>query len=197
MPADPTGGTLGGSGIRAGGAKERDMGNSRRLLSHWDSAGILALALSLAACGDDGSTGATGPAGPPGDPGVGVTSEATALTCAVDGITIASPPVVDFTMTNEHGVRFVGLAPGQIRFTLAKLVPGTNGNPDSWQSYINRTETKGAGAWGAGGTAIQANSESNGTLVSNLDGTYRYTFANDVTNMTAPLAVTWQPTLTH
>jgi OmcA/MtrC family decaheme c-type cytochrome len=155
-------------------------------------------ALLLAACsGDEGAPGAAGPAGSPGSPGVGVTASATALSFAVDAITVASPPVVDFTLTNEAGIRYVGLAQGQVRFTLAKLVPGTNGNPDAWQSYINRTETRGAGAWGAGGTAIQATSESNGTLVNNMDGTYRYTFATNVTNVTSPLAVAWQPALTH
>ena len=155
---------------------------------------ILAGLLLVGCSGDDG---ARGPAGVPGIPGPGTTSEATALGFTVDGITIASPPVVDFTLTNEDGVRFTGLASGQIRFTLAKLVPGANGDPSAWHSYINRTETKGAGDWGAGGTEVQATSESNGTLVNNLDGSYTYTFANDVTNITTPLAVTWEPTLTH
>ncbi len=157
---------------------------------------VAAVLLLLGGC-EDGDRGAAGAPGPPGPPGIGVSGSATALSFALDGITIASPPVVDFTLTNEDGVRFVGLAQGQVRFTLAKLVPGTNGAPSSWQNYINRTETKGAGAWGAGGTAIQGNSESNGTLVNNLDGTYRYTFATDVTAVTTPLAVSWQPTLTH
>jgi OmcA/MtrC family decaheme c-type cytochrome len=158
----------------------------------------LSLALAaglLAGCsGDDGNRGA---AGEPGPPGPGTTSDAAVLNFAVDAIAVGGPPVVDFTLTNEDGVRYTGLAQGQIRFTLAKLVPGANGAPSAWQGYINRTETKGAGAWGAGGTAIQANSESNGTLVNNLDGTYTYTFANDVTAITAPLAVSWDPALTH
>lgn len=157
--------------------------------------GAAAALLLLAGCsGDDGAPGV---AGAPGTPGVGTSSTATTVAFAVNRVTIASPPVVEFTLTNEDGVRYTGLAQGQIRFTLAKLVPGTNGNPSAWQSYINRTETKGAGAWGAGGTAIQATSESNGTLVNNLDGTYRYTFANNVTAISSPLAVSWQPTLTH
>lgn len=151
--------------------------------------------LLLGGCsGDDGAPGALGP---PGPAGIGTSSAATALTFSVDRITIASPPVVDFTLKNEDGVRFTGLAQGQIRFALAKLVPGSSGNPGYWQNYINRTETKGAGAWGAGGTKIQATTESNGTLVNNLDGTYRYTFATNVTSVTSPLAVSWQPALTH
>ncbi|MGQ0587360.1 MAG: OmcA/MtrC family decaheme c-type cytochrome [Gammaproteobacteria bacterium] len=166
-------------------------GSSRR----W--AWAAACCLLLSACAEDGSDGDDGAAGPPGPPGVGVTLEADSLAFTVDGITITSPPVVEFTLTNQGGVRFAGLAQGQIRFTLAKLVPAAGGNPAYWQNYINRTETKGAGAWGAGGTAIQGNSESNGTLVNHLDGTYTYTFATDVTAVTSPIAVSWQPALTH
>jgi OmcA/MtrC family decaheme c-type cytochrome len=151
----------------------------------------------LAGCSDDGARGAAGAPGVPGPPGPGTTSEAQSLTFSVDSISVATPQVIDFTVVNEDGVRFTGLAQGQIRFTVAKLVPGTDGAPTDWQNYINRTETKGAGAWGDGGTAIQGNSESNGTLVNNLDGTYRYTFANNLTAITTPLAVSWQPTLTH
>ncbi len=36
-----------------------------------------------------------------------------------------------------------------------------------------------------------------GTLVDNNNGSYRYTYATDVTNVTSPLAVSYQPTLTH
>jgi OmcA/MtrC family decaheme c-type cytochrome len=160
----------------------------------WTMAAALAAALLAGCAGDDGSNGEDGEPGPPGP---GTTSEATSLAFAVDAITIASPPVVEFTLTNEDGVRFTGLAQGQIRFTLVKLVPGVDGAPDAWQSYINTTQTKGAGEWGAGGSAIQATSDRNGTLVNNLDGTYTYTFLNDVTNITTPLAVSWEPTLTH
>ena len=151
---------------------------------------LLAAVLLLAGCsGDDGIAGVAGV------PGVGTSSTATSIGFAVDSITIASPPVVDFTLTNEDGVRYTGLVAGQIRFTFAKLVPGTNGNPSYWQSYINRTETPVVGPGTQ--TTMQATSESNGTLVNNLDGTYRYTFATDVTNVTSPLGVSYEPGLTH
>jgi len=157
-----------------------------------------ALCLLLAACADDGKDGTDGTDGADGPPGVGVTTEANSLVFTVDGITIASPPVVDFTLTNERGVRFVGLAQGQPRFTLAKLVPAAGGNPAYWQSYINRTEAIDNPPIGPGTQpAIQATSESNGTLVNHMDGTYTYTFATDVMAVTSPLAVSWQPTLTH
>ncbi len=161
------------------------------------AASALALGL-LAGCAEDGSDGSDGADGTPGPPGVGVSGEATSIAFAVDGITITSPPVVDFTLTNEHGVRFVGLAQGQIRFTLAKLVPAAGGNPAYWQSYINRTDNIDNPPIGPGTQpAIQATSESNGALVNHMDGTYTYTFATNVTAVTSPLAVSWQPTLTH
>ena len=146
-------------------------------------------ALAAACSGDDGS------AGPPGSPGVGVTGKAESLTVTVNRVTIASPPAVEFTLTNEDGIRFVGLPASRVRFTLAKLVPGANGNPSAWQSYINRTETPTVGP----GTEpkIQGTSENNGTLVSHGDGTYTYTFATNVTTVTSPLAVAYEPGLTH
>lgn len=150
-------------------------------------------ALLLAGCqGDDGAIGAEGQPGPPGP---ATTSEATSLTFALDTITTTGTPTVEFTVTNEDGVRFTGLQQGQVRFTFAKLVPGSNGDPSRWQSYINRTEAPDVGPGTE--TTIQATSESNGTLTNNLDGTYSYEFVNAFTNITTPLAVSWEPDLTH
>ena len=157
------------------------------------AAGIL-LAAVLAACGGGGSDGDSGPPGPPGP---GVTGDASTLTATITGVTIASPPVVEFTVINQDGIRFIGLAASNVRFTIAKLIPGANGNPSRWQSYLNRTETVGAGAWGSGGSQIQATTENNGSFVNHGDGTYTYSFANDIANITSPLAVTYDPGLTH
>lgn len=154
---------------------------------------LFAAALLVAGCGDDGAQGPAGPAGP-GGAGVPVTSTASALTVNVDSVTIASPPVVELTVTNELGVRYVGLAAPS--FTLAKLVPGSNGGPSAWQSYINRVEAADSNGPGTEDT-IQATTDSGGTWTSNGDGTYTYTFGKDITNITTPLAVSYQPTLTH
>src|SRR6185503_17709253 len=63
---------------------------------------IFAIALLAGGCSvDDGHDGAAGAPGTPGPPGPGVSGSATSLTFAVDSITIASAPVVDFTLTNE------------------------------------------------------------------------------------------------
>lgn len=161
--------------------------SSRRIL-----AATLAALLLVGCEGDDGAPGAPGG---PGGPGPSTTGEATALSFAIDSFTTTGTPVIEFTVTNEDGVRFTGLEQGQVRFTFAKLVPGANGNPASWQSYINRTEAPDVGPGTE--TVIQATSESNGTLANNLDGTYTYTFVNAFTNITSPLAVSWEPGLTH
>ena len=173
--------------------------------------------------GDDGAAGAAGPAGPAGPPGppgdagppvdtsvpIGDGSALTAeeievfgkLEATITGVTVSSPPVVDFTVLDANGNPAVGLAANTVRFTFAKLQPSdpdVNGGLPYWQSYINRAVTPDQpGGPNVLPTAIQANTESGGTLEDLGSGQYRYTFATDVTNITTPIAVPWQPNLTH
>jgi len=156
----------------------------------------------LAACsGDDGATGATGPQGVPG---TSLSSSATELTVTIDGVTVASPPVVNFTVTNEAGQGFTGFTDTDLRFNIAKLTPGTFGDPSTWQNYIM-----------TGGDAVHGSQERNrgratdvwGELVNHNDGSYTYTFKTDITNVECPapcttadgklLDVSYQPGLTH
>jgi OmcA/MtrC family decaheme c-type cytochrome len=166
---------------------------------------VAAFLFLLVGCsGDNGSQGPTGPAGAPGGSSP---STATALTITITGVTIHSAPVVDFTVANEAGTPIVGIADGDLRFNIAKLTPGTNGEPSKWQNYINR----------ASGVAVQGSQERFrsgfpwGTLVSHGDGSYTYTFATDITSATAnpcpatpcndadgkALDISYQPNLTH
>ena len=178
--------------------------------SAYQWSGLLAAVsvLTFALSGCSGSDGGAGPAGAPGAT-VGVTSPATAtaLTMAITGATVDSPPVVNFTVTDQNGVPVAGLVDTDLRFNIAKLVPGTNGDPSKWQNYINR----------ASGGAVQGSQERKtttagyrwGTLIDNKNGTYTYTFATDITSSTdnvcpAPctdadgnaLDISYQPTLT-
>ena len=68
----------------------------------------------------------------------------------VTSVSINSPPVVNFTVTDATGVPVKGLGnrqeqhghlrrPDQPVVSLAKLVPGTNGAPSQWVSYIVTT----------------------------------------------------------
>ena len=165
------------------------------------------LALALAGCGGGGSGGAVSAGTPAGPVGSTITTAAlaasTALTTTITGVSINSPPVVNFTVTNELGTGMAGLTAADLRFNVAKLAPGSNGGPSAWQNYINRA----VGGAVQGAQERSASGYSFGTLVSYGDGTYTYTFATDIKNATCPapctdadgkaLDLSYQPGLTH
>ncbi len=84
----------------------------------------------------------------------------------------------------------------EVRVTLAKLVPKAGGG-DQWQSYINRVETAGKGAWPGVDDALQATADANGVLQPITAGVYVYTFATNPQTIMAPVAVPWEPTRRH
>ena len=159
--------------------------------------------------GDDGATGATGPAGPagptgPAGPATVVNASlmsagqfaATQFNATITSVTIASPPVVNFTVTDQlgNGVTGLGLATKSstatepryqnLAFTLAKLIQDPQlggGGPSRWVSYIVTTVPTTA----AVATAQRPSTESNGKLVDNGNGTYKYTFYRDITQVKA------------
>jgi OmcA/MtrC family decaheme c-type cytochrome len=186
----------------------------------WGLVAVLAAgALALAGCGGSGSAGPTGPQGNPGPEGppgpqgppgptgsniVQIPSNAEAPTDAdialwtalapqvtVTSVSIASAPVVNFTVTDAAGNPVVGLGNTSqsstatkagltnLAFALAKLVPGTDGSPSKWVSYIVTSvpTTTAAAAPSRPGT------DNTGTLVDNGDGSYKYTFYRDVTQI--------------
>lgn len=168
--------------------------------------------------GPPGDTGAAGPSGPPGNPGAGgagttsVGSNALTSTAAIQAnaqawaaleptvtvtsVTIASPPVVTFTVVDGFGRPVVGLGNttrsstatvasyANLSFALAKLVPGTGGAPSKWVSYIVTTVPTTTSA----AAPTRPSTDNTGTLVDNGDGTYKYTFYRDVTTMSAQVA---------
>ncbi|WP_455235129.1 OmcA/MtrC family decaheme c-type cytochrome [Thiogranum longum] len=132
--------------------------------------GIVVLALGIAACGgDDGDDGDPGPPGPPGA-GAGGVNAATVpsdqFAAEITGVSVASPPVVTFTLETSSdsafpGININGLQLSNVRFYMAKLVPSVNGEPSRWVDYTTR--------------------DNSGTFEANEDGSYTYTFAEDVT----------------
>ena len=148
--------------------------------------------MALTGCGGD--DGAPGQPGLPAGIDIGNAAEIHAF---IDGVTIASPAVVDFTLMDGNGTPIKNLPAGSISFKLAKLVPGTDGNASAWQSYINEMEQPGAGPGTEAKTQAATENGSLGTLVDNQDGTYRYTFSFDIATVTTPISVSYQPTLTH
>jgi OmcA/MtrC family decaheme c-type cytochrome len=180
--------------------------------------GLLALIISgLAGCGGGGSDGAAGAPGTPGTPGtngnvLNATSLSTdqwlALKPSIDptsiSVTINSPPVVKFKVTDQYGNPLVGLG-GQRKlstaltptnynmfFTLAKLVPVVGG-PSKWVNYLvtKPVATGTANASVADGmtwAGTYPTPEQEGTLVDNGDGSYQYTFLRDIKHAAAIVA---------
>lgn len=171
--------------------------------------GLLAIIISvLAGCG--GKDGATGPAGssagtyaiPVGSNTVSPTAESIAAWKAlapqvtVTGVTIASPPVVSFTVKDAAGNAIVGLGNKStssstgissltnMYFTLAKLVPVTGG-PSKWVTYlvtkpVATGTTKAVVNGGVSWLGTYPTSDKEGTLVDKGDGSYQYTFFRDI-----------------
>jgi len=127
---------------------------------------------------------------------VGVNAQAWSAmeaTIEVTNVTIASPPVVSFRVTDGFGRAVVGLGNTtkaanatvasypNLAFALAKLVPGTNGNPSKWVSYIVTTVPTTTTA----AAPTRPSTDNTGTLVDNGDGSYKYTFYRDITAIKA------------
>lgn len=185
---------------------------------------LAALVLALAGCGG-GSSGSSEPVPTPAATLQQTLSQAAAVaandtatnsasafavlqSAGVPAVTATSPLKVNFTVFSD-GVVKQGLALSNVSFAIAKLVPGTNGDPDQWVNYIYRTETATAGV-GPGGkpvlaTAQQATTDSKQTdaalaaaqLVYNADGYYTYTFRTDIKDPTKTTGVVFEPDRTH
>ena len=165
--------------------------------------------------GDSGQTGPTGPTGPADVPislggdvkNVGTGSTLTAQQIADIGTLVASidsaaitgnKPVIEITVKTDKGGAVLGLAATTLRLGVAKLVPAAGGFPSRWQSYINRSGAPSIATPALTG-AVQANTES-GVAAGWQElgaGKYRYTSAVDLSKVTTPIAVAYEPTLTH
>lgn len=152
--------------------------------------------LILGGCGATGDTGATGPAGASGPPGPVVRSAATSLTITVTDAKIGEPTTVDFKVTDQNGIGYAGIPQSSFEFIIAKLVPGSNGDPDEWQNYINKS-VKPNGIGPGTKDTIQPQTDAGGTLKDNGDGTYEYAFGTDIENVTQPVAVKFDAGLVH
>jgi len=192
------------------------------------SAAIL-FAITIAGCGGGGGGTETTPGGGTGTPGtpVGQALTTAAAAAANDSAINSSAP---FTVLQQAGVAPVSVASGapkvnfavfssgraktdlrlaDVSVAVAKLVPGTNGNPDQWVNYIYRTETATATVGPNGrpvlASARQATTDSKQTdpalaaqqLVLNPDGYYTYTFRTDIRNPAQTSGVTFEPDRTH
>lgn len=185
-------------------------------LLRWGAACLAVLA--IAGCGGGGSGGET-PA-----PGTAVSVKdaiAAASTVAANdtatstsasftvlqnaglpAVTVNSPPVVNFAVFSDGAIK-TGLVFTDARFAIAKLVPGTDGNPDQWMNYISTTATA-VPTVGPGGAAVLASALQATTDTAaadrfsyNADGYYTYTFKTDIKDITKTNGVTFEPNRTH
>jgi OmcA/MtrC family decaheme c-type cytochrome len=142
------------------------------------------------------------------------------MTGTVTGVTIASPPVVNFKLATKQGVPVIGFGSTSkastatvasypnLAFSLAKLIPASGGTPSKWISYIVTTVPSTTTA----SAPTRPSTDNTGTLVDNKDGSYTYTFYRDVPGIkalvdamtvTAPNNkadlgdLTYDPALTH
>ncbi len=176
----------------------------------WLGSAVLAATVGLSGCsdGNDGAAGARGPAGP----NFIVASEIPETVVAtIDSATVADDGTlaVNFSIEDERGNGFVGLAANQIRFTVAQLIPAGadgDGEPSKWQSYINRVEKAPTSSANGPGSVdqFQATSETaSGTSAADTDGftdkgdgSYSYTLAANLKTAAAP-ALTYDASRTH
>ncbi len=175
----------------------------------------LILAATLAGCGG----GSSGPAAPPPAAAPPTVQESIAAaaavaandtststsasfsvvqTAGVPAVSITGPQVVNFTvLSGGRVVEGLAVSNGSVRFNLAKLVPGTNSNPDQWVNYIHRTEStatapnnRGSGPSGTPvlATARQATTDTFAAsrLTYNPAGYYTYTFNANITDPANP-----------
>jgi len=161
---------------------------------------LFASALLFACSGDTGPEGPEGPAGPigpPGQPGTGTSTAVPIQSAERIDVTIESvavptgggAPTVTLRLTDALGFGLRGLPAANIGFNLAQLSPGQAGASSEWQSYFTRSS---AGIPNAQATTESASA---GTFSDNGDGTYTYTFAQDLTAY--PAGPTFDETKTH
>jgi OmcA/MtrC family decaheme c-type cytochrome len=184
------------------------------MLVRFGTAAMAAMAIALAGCGGGGGGGDTTVVTPPppvtgqtaaqalaaaavlptNDTSTNPTAAFSAVQAAgVPAVIVSGAPKVNFAVFSD-GASKKDLALSNVSFAIAKLVPGSNGEPDQWVNYISKTEVAAAGV-GPNGTPALASAKqattdpkqtdtalAAGQLVYNPDGYYTYTFRADVTN---------------
>lgn len=137
----------------------------------------------------------------------------------VPAVVVKSPPKVNFTVFTDGAVK-TGLTASNVSLIISKLVPGTGGQPDEWQTYTHRTRAalttcpanatcsdavRATLTTPAFASIVQPAVDPKQTdpalaaaqLVWNADGYYTYTFTTDITDPTKTAGVVFERERTH
>jgi OmcA/MtrC family decaheme c-type cytochrome len=98
-------------------------------------------------------------------------------------------PTIEFQLTDEFGFGVPGFVQGDtiaVSFTVSKLVPGSGGETDNWSTYIRVADE--------GVARAQGGTYANGSMTDNGDGTYSFTFDDQLANIAD---VAFESELTH
>ena len=130
--------------------------------------------------GADGPSGPTGPSGPAGPGGTAIPWDSVErYEVAIESVAVPAgggAPTVQLRLTNDLGFGIRDLPVNTISFVIAQLSPPpAAGASSEWQAYTTNGRTN--------PPDVQAGYEpaSAGTFTDNGDGSYTYTFANDLT----------------
>ena len=153
----------------------------------------------MALGGNSASVHSQGSAPPPGacaTPCIVTDGPVASLSVAITGATLGTRSSVDFSVVDQNGFGYVGVLPGTVEVTLAKLIPGTFGDDNVWQSYINVFALP-TGIGSGTQRTVEATTDKGGTLFNNYNGTYTYVFGANISKVSNPISVLFDPKLTH
>jgi len=186
--------------------KYLDLSSKGRPSPHWIKFAAASLIVAaIAGCGGGGTGANTTVASNPAAVAKLAVAQWQALTpqIAASDIAVSIPadgkPVVSFKVTDSNGSPVIGLGGQQdgtstalknnynLQFTLAKLIPAnaTTGAPSKWVNYGVTMPNVISGGVVSTWKGTFPRADTNGTLVDNNDGTYKYTFLRDITAVQA------------
>ncbi len=188
---------------------EGTMMDINKKVNQWSLIALSCSALLLG-CGSDGKDGDDGP---DGVIGVSIADTPTVMAQFTQASIEDGQVSVTFKLENANGVAVLGLTKDfDLRFGIAQLAQVTETIDDQpfdrgyqWQAYINSLRQPGALPDDTSGlnpspqyqAGVEAASACEDCLMDNLDGSYTYKFQQNITNVTEPLAITYNGDNTH
>ncbi|MGS0676190.1 OmcA/MtrC family decaheme c-type cytochrome [Shewanella sp. 125m-1] len=164
---------------------------------------LISSALLISGCSDgedgkNGEDGAPGGGGEPGTSGLHIDMAADAIATINNANYSDGIISVDFELENKQGVGLYGLSADNqfhdFRFSLAQLKTNDGSDLKQWISLLNETTNDAGTTFEQGFEKLKDCAE---CLVDHKDGTYSYTFNTNLTTVTDPAGVVFDPALTQ